>query len=447
MKLRDYQSECIEILKKNKKRQLIQLPTGSGKTIIFLKYLSENSKEALIVVPTLDLKYQIYENALNFYHKSEIFVKEDNNKYTATRLYIVVAPSLSSKTFRQFIYSRQLDHIIIDEAHKSLCKTYIDFLDFYEEFNLINGSNLKLIGFTATPERLDRKSLLDVFDEITYKKNIYDLIIDGYLCDVKCYRIQTKDKIETANKTSDFRLIEIKNLDNYSRNKLIYDTYFQNCLGKKTLIFCISVSHAEKIAKYLRDEKGIKAFHISGDQSIKHRKEVLQKFKCGQIEVLTNCQLLTEGFDEPSIECLIIARPTKSKSLYCQMIGRGVRKFLNKEVCTVYELTDNAHKICTFNVAADDTKENSFKREYKNGVLLTELHKEISEISLSDYVLEKHEIDILSTFQDFLESKGILNCQKKKLEEYAINYFDPIDMYTASFLLFIKRLKIKYGFN
>jgi len=443
MQLRDYQKECIEILNEDRKRQLIQLPTGSGKTFIFLSYLSKSSKQALVVVPTLDLQYQVYEEALRFYHKDEIFLKKESSKFKEARLYILVAKSLPSEKVKDFFAGQELDHIVIDEAHKALSSVYMDFLSFYDKIN----PEYKLLGFTATPERLDRKSLLEIFGELTYKKNIYDLIMAGYLCDVRCFRIQTKHKIESDNKIGDFRPIEIKNLDNYSRNKLIYDTYFENCLGKKTLIFCVSVSHATKIAEYLRKEKGVRAFHISGDQSMKHRKEVLAKFKTGEIEVVTNCQLLTEGFDEPSIECLIIARPTKSKALYCQMIGRGVRKFPNKKLCNVFELTDNAHKICTFNVAADDSKDASFKREYENGVRLTQLHKEIVEISLSDYVLEKHEVNLISNFQEFLESKGLLACQKKKLETLGINYFQPINMYDAAFLIFIEKLKEAYGIN
>lgn len=442
MKLRDYQEECLEVMKQNGNKQLIQLPTGSGKTFIFLKYLRDNSKKALIVVPTLDLQHQTYESALNFFHKSEIFLKDDRNKYFDAKIYIVVAPSLSSEKFRKYIVSQDLDHIIIDEAHKSLCNNYLNFLELYENYN----SDFKLIGFTATPERLDRQSLLKVFDKITYKKNIYDMIKDGYLCDVKCFRIHTKNKIESNNKMGDFQPIEIKNLDNASRNHLIYKAYTENCIGKKTLIFCISVEHSQKIAAHLKKEYGIKALSIDGRKSIEERKRILLAFKTGEIDVLTNCQLLTEGFDEPSIEAMIIARPTKSKSLYCQMIGRGVRKFLNKEVCEVYELTDNAHKICTFNVAADDKKDSSFKREYKDGIRLTDLHREISEISLSDYILEKSEVNLISTFEDYLNSEGLLESQIKKLQEKNIEYMHPINFLQAEFLLFLQRLKEKYGY-
>ncbi len=442
MKLRDYQLECIDILKKND-RQLIQLPTGSGKTVIFLKYLRENSNQALITCPTLDLQEQIYQSALNFYHKDEICLKNKDYKFKKSTLTIIVAPSLNSETNREFLKSQKFDHIVIDEAHRALCKTYEDFLEFYSEIN----PNFKLIGFTATPERLDKKNLLKLFHKLTFERNIYEMIMQGYLCNIESFRIKTKDKITTNSKSNDFKTIELKHLDNYSRNALIYKTYFENCLDKKTLIFCLSVEHAEKIADYLRKEKGISAHHISGKQTIAHRKQIIQEFKSGKIKVLTNCQLLTEGFDEPSIESIIIARPTRSKALYCQMLGRGTRKFPGKTICSLYELTDNCHRICTFNVAADESKENNFIRHYRDGIKLTELRKEIENISLNDFVLEKEKINIISDFSSYLASQGLLDVQKKKLNELSINYMNPINLLQASFLLFIQELKRKYGYN
>src|SRR5665213_2108298 len=135
MELRDYQEECIEVLKSEKMEQLIHLPTGSGKTIIFLKYLSQSSQEALIVVPTLDLQNQVYESALFFYHKDEIYLKTDRNKIKPAKIYILVANSLNSEKMVEYFASRILDHIIIDEAHRSLSSTYEKFLNFYKTVN------------------------------------------------------------------------------------------------------------------------------------------------------------------------------------------------------------------------------------------------------------------------------------------------------------------------
>lgn len=442
MELRNYQEECLEEMKHHKK-QLIQLPTGSGKTIIFLKYLRENSKKALIVCPTLDLQEQIYISALNFFHKDEISHNTLKRSNGIEKIFIVVAPSLNNEENRSILLDLKLDHIIIDEAHRAMSATYQKFLDFYSEF----GTPFKLIGFTATPERLDRKPLLKLFEKITYQKTLYDMIHQGYLCDIESYKIKTKEIIHSKGRNEDFSQIELKNLDNYSRNSLIYKTYFENCLDKKTLIFCISIDHAEKIAKYLREEKGIAAHHIHGRQSFTQRQMLLSKFKSGEIKVLTNCQLLTEGFDEPSIESIIIARPTRSKSLYCQMIGRGTRKFPGKNICTLFELTDNTHRICTFNLAADDTKDENFIRDYRDGIKLSELKNEIEEISLSDFIIEKEKIILIDDFSSYLASHGILEIQKKKLSEKNIPYMYPTNLLQASFLLFKQSLREKYGYN
>ncbi len=440
IELRNYQTECIEEIKKHD-TQLIQLPTGSGKTIVFLKYLSENSEKALIVCPTIDLREQIYESALSFYSKHDI-CKRENNRFKDAKIYILVAMSLNNEIVREYLSSQKLEHIVIDEAHRSQSKTYYNFIEYYRRKN----ANFKLIGFTATPERLDKKPLLEIFKTITYKKNIYELINEGYLCNVKAYRIKTKEVIKSKGGVGDFQISEIRNLDNYSRNSLIYKTIEENCVGKKTLIFCLSIDHAEKIADYLKSEKKISAYHISGKQSESERKKILLDFKNGKIQILTNCQLLTEGFDEPSIECIIIARPTRSKALYCQMIGRGTRKFLGKKNCELYELTDNCHRICTFNVACDEDKDERFIRNYKDGVSLTDLHKEIEKISLKDFVLDKQEIPLISDFSQFLEQQGILVSQKKSLDELEIKPVGSLNLLQASFVLFKHKLRVKYGF-
>jgi len=276
IQLRDYQKECLEEIHKHKK-QLIQLPTGSGKTIIFLSYLRKFSKKCLIIVPTIDLKYQVYESAMNMFHPSEIFIRDKDDDYKEALLTIVVAQSLRSNIFRDFVKNQKFDHIVIDEAHKAFSSLYMQFLNFYDDY----FNAYKLTGFTATPERPDKKPLLQIFQKFTYKKSIYELIEKKHLCNIKCFRIFTKNSLNSDAKYADFKMVELKNLDNYSRNKLIYDTYFENCIGKKTLIFCISVDHAEKIADYFRKEKGVKAQHISGLQSISHRKNILEKFRSG----------------------------------------------------------------------------------------------------------------------------------------------------------------------
>lgn len=443
--MRDYQKECLQVIREHFKKndkQLIQLPTGAGKTWIFCEYLSLYSQKALIICPTKELKEQILNTAKQFDIKSISDKPRDKNKN-----HVITTASLSYGSTLAILKNNKYDHIVIDEAHHSQCITVKRFLGYLD-------CNFKLLGCTATPERLDRQSLLDIFHDLTYKKSIYDLISNGFLADIIAYRIKTGQDIAKRG-SYDFRLIELKNLDNDSRNELIYKTYLENCIDKKTLIFCISVEHCIRISDYL-NKQNIKSGYIHGHMKKIERKDILKRFKTGEIQVLTNCQLLTEGFDEPTIEAIIIARPTASKSLYCQMIGRGLRKTKTKEVCYLYELTDNNFKICTFNVTCD--KECTFQKEYKPGIKFTELYRQIENMDMDSVLFKKEKIDLFSSNNklkgnaiDILKSKfykyKATDYQKWWLNFYEIKYTEEINFLEAAFLIWKQEIKDKYYGN
>jgi superfamily II DNA or RNA helicase len=440
--LRDYQIECIEKIKetfKNNDKQLIQMPTGSGKTFIFINYLKQNSKSSLIICPSHELREQIIYWS-KFFGLSPISDKIDPKKHGINH-YVITAASLNYDVNSDFLLKKGFDHIIIDEAHRAQAATYKKFLSKIE-------FDYKLLGCTATPERLDNKSLLEIFDKISYEKNIVDMINDGHLCDLKAFRIKTNCKI--LSKHSDFIPVELKYLDNETRNEMIVKTYEDNCKDLKTIIFCLSIEHSKKISKILCD-KGYKAASIYGNMSYPERSKILRKYKDGEIQVLCNCQLLTEGFDEPSIQSIIIARPTKSKSLYCQMIGRGVRNFEGKDFCYLYELTDNCHNICSFNTAAG--KENDFSFEYPNGISLTKLQLEVNKLMIEDIILDKQDLNIFSseydsncknfnkTFYDMPATKS----QLEKLKEISLLPKDwDINFLEASFILWKEKMIKNY---
>ena len=265
--MRDYQKECIEVIHNHFKthdRQIIQLPTGSGKTWIFCEYLSKYSNKALIICPSIELKEQILDTAKRFNIKSISDNPRDNNKN-----HVVTSAVLSYENTRKILFSKNYDHIVIDEAHHANSKTYTEFLS-----SLINKP--KILGCTATPERLDGKSLLDVFETLTYKKNIYELIKNGFLADILAYRIKTNQDIAKRG-SSDFRATELRILDNESRNNLIYKTFKENCRDKKTIIFCISVEHCIKISDYLKSQ-GVNSAYIHGKMNNKKRQEIATRY-------------------------------------------------------------------------------------------------------------------------------------------------------------------------
>ena len=316
MILRDYQLDCLNTIEenfKNRKSQLIQLPTGAGKTLIFLSYIKQNSLKSLILCPTRDLITQVETMSSNLFNQCE------------KNITVKTFHSINFQKSHDEIFSQNFDLIVIDEAHHSECKTIQRFLKTYRKAY----KPCKILGVTATPERADEKSLLKTFDKLTFSKDIFWMIKNNYLCDIEAYRIKTNQTFNDSIQNSDFCPNFLKVLDNDSRNSLIYKTFVENCSNKKTIIFCININHCEKIAQFFQ-KNSIKSSAIHGGLTKNAREKILSDFRSGDIQVLTNCQLLTEGFDEPSIEAIIIAKPTRSKSLYSQMIGRGLRTFPKK---------------------------------------------------------------------------------------------------------------------
>lgn len=343
--LRPYQNECISSIRQTFKKedfQLIQLPTGAGKTVVFWDYISKYCKSALIVVPSVHLAEQVEEASKHFIHPSLLSAKIGRRRDVIIKPYHIVSSMgiLRQKSLDE-LNQHEFDVMVIDEAHKARAQ---NFERTIPKLTCVK----KVLGVTATPYRTDQKSLLTIFKSLTYKKNLMELIKEGYLCDLKGIRIQTQIALVNDSKGSDFAATSLyKQLNKKARNDLIVEIYSKHCANKKTLIFCINIAHTEEIAHLLKG-KGIKAQAIHGKMPLNQRSQILKDFRDGKIEVLTNAQLLTEGFDEPSIEALILARPTKSRVLYMQMIGRGTRTYPGKKFCIVIDIADSYQLLCSF---------------------------------------------------------------------------------------------------
>ena len=443
MKLRPYQSSCLKTIKKvfkDRKRQLIQLPTGAGKSLIFLKFLKDSSKKSLIVVPTIDLVEQISESALHFFKEDDILTGEQITEFTnAKTLTIVTSRSLSSKCKKRWFSKQKFDHIVMDEAHRAYCPTFLNFLKGYEKLK----SQPYVLGCTATPERLDKKSLLDIFGMLSYDIDFKFLIERGFLCDIEAFRIKTEIDLDIKKiGKGDIAKVDLKKFDMDSRNQIILSTYLENCTKRKTLIFCVSIEHCDHLSTLFKS-KGIKAESIHGKLTKNKRQQIIKDFKSGKISVLCNCQLLTEGFDEPSIEDIIIARPTFSKSLYCQMIGRALRPNKGKKIARLYELTDNNHDICRFDVSCDTDDDTRF--EYTNGTKLSELKKQKDLVSLQNFVIKKEKFLLFDSYEELFKNAKATKFQKNILMERGINFWEPITFHEAAFLLWYEDLKEHYG--
>lgn len=228
------------------------------------------------------------------------------------------------------------DYLIVDEAHHAAADTYQKVLSYFKPaFTL---------GLTATPERTDdNKVILDIFKNTAHKLDIQTAVEIGELVPIRCIRIHTNidlTKVRFNSVQYNIRDLESK-IYVPERNRLIVDTWLQYVRDKRTVVFCASVKHAEQIAG-LFWEAGVRAVSVSGGMKQSERKEFQDKFVSREIQVLCACDLLNEGWDCPEIEVLFMARPTMSKVLYTQQLGRGMRLYEGKESLMVFDFVDNA---------------------------------------------------------------------------------------------------------
>lgn len=225
---------------------------------------------------------------------------------------------------------------MIDEAHHAAANSYKSILSYFKpDFTL---------GLTATPHRMDGEDLLKIFQNIGHKLDLKEAVEIGELTPIRCIRVDTNIDLSDVRINGikyNYRDLESK-LFIPDRNKVIVDTYIDIVKDKKTVIFCASVSHSETIANMLKEKK-INAEAISGQTSEKKRKKILSEYEFGDINVLCACDLLNEGWDSPKTEVLFMARPTLSKTLYLQQLGRGMRISEGKDHVMVFDFIDNAN--------------------------------------------------------------------------------------------------------
>jgi superfamily II DNA or RNA helicase len=341
MKLRPYQEEALtsinSFIQNDVKRQLVVLPTGAGKTVIFthLPQYIDNALPMLILAHREELLTQAKEKLE--WSNPDLTVEIEQADKHAGQVDVVIAsvPTLgrdSSDRIKKFS-PEYFKTIVVDEAHHAAAPSYRRILDYF-------NSSLTL-GVTATPQRSDNTRLTDVFDEIVYYKTIVDLIEEGWLSRIVGYRIKTDTDIsEVQTREGDYVSSQLEDTINTpERNAIIVASYMEICNNSKAIAFCAGVQHAHDLATSFQ-QASIKAEVIVGSTPSEERHQILARFASGETRVLVNVGVLTEGFDEPSVEAIILARPTRSTLLYTQIVGRGTRLFEGKEHCKVLDFAD-----------------------------------------------------------------------------------------------------------
>lgn len=324
MNLYPYQKKIyLDALKEFKERDslMIVVPTGGGKTVIFSHLIKTLGLKTLIVAHTRELINQC-EKTLRILNvkNAEVFTIQ--------------------KCYKNIDKIDEYDFLVIDECHRSCSISYIKLIEKFK--------GKKLLGVTATPFRSDGQWLMDIYGKKLSPLSLIDMIEVDLLCDFEGYRVRTDCSLKGVSHASgDFiasRLASVINVKN--RNELIVREYKKIAPGEKSLCFTVNIAHAKELTQEFLNA-GISCAAVHGEISRTSRDRRIEEFKNGDLQVLVSCQILTEGFDEPSISCLLMARPTLSKVLYMQMIGRGSRIYPGKKICKVIEFTDNQYDVCS----------------------------------------------------------------------------------------------------
>jgi ATP-dependent helicase IRC3 len=240
--------------------------------------------------------------------------------------------------------------IVIDEAHHAVAESYRHILEELGSFCAGWRGAPLTVGFTATPERADKVGLGQVWQKIVYQQSMLDMITTGYLSDLRAMRITLKADLDQVHtRGGDFIDGELESaLLNADAPEHIVAAYQRHASGRKALVFTPTVRMAHCVTEAFRDA-GIAAEALDGTTPLGERRDILHRLHNGETKVVANCAFLTEGFDEPSVDCIVIARPTKSKPLYIQMVGRGTRTYPGKADCLVLDVVGvtKRHSIIT----------------------------------------------------------------------------------------------------
>ena len=337
LELREYQQEALDALKTMREQQetiaLLYQATGTGKTVTAVLDAKAVGGRTLFVAHTMELVNQAFETFRRIWPEASAGKFSDGIHDTDSQ---VICGSIQSIAINLELFRDDaFDYIIIDEAHHAEADSYKKVLAYFKpKFTL---------GLTATPERADNINILDIFKNTAHKLDIQTAVEIGALVPVRCIRIRTN--IDMTKVRFNSVQYNIRELDNVicvtERNKLIVSTWLDFVRDKRTVVFCASVKHAELIAELFKDA-GVTAAAVQGSMKTSERKEVLAKFASGELKVLCACDLLNEGWDCPETEVLFMARPTMSKVLYTQQLGRGMRTAPGKDHLMVFDFVDNA---------------------------------------------------------------------------------------------------------
>lgn len=382
IRLKNYQKKALHEININYangiKSQLLIMATGTGKTVVFCEFIKELisvNKKVLVLVHRDELINQA-ERRLKLHTNEPFGIEKAERKANNENIVLASVQTLKGKRLKKFAKD-YFDAIIIDECHRSTANSYMTVRKHFNKSHVL--------GVTATPERQDDLKITKRhFQKIAFTYNILDAIKEGNLSNIKVWRVESEQDISGVKSNSDDldqkELAKI--LDNKEYIEFIYKTIQEKASNKKIMVFMPSVKLSDKLCDFL-NSKGIQSFSVSSNTPLEKRQEVLDDYRTGKIQVLSNYNIFTEGFDEPSIDCVIMARPTKSLIFYSQALGRMTRLFHGKEYGMFIDIgfINGNHKISNiFNLIDIDNKYIPYLKDAISNLKGTDLINAYSEL-------------------------------------------------------------------
>ncbi len=407
MELRPYQEEAKTAIfnqwESGNARTLLVLPTGCGKTIVFAKVTEECVREGERVLILAHRGELLQQAADKIAKTTGLFCATEKAEQSCLGSWFrVVVGSVQTmmreSRLRQFA-KEYFDTIIIDEAHHCITDSYQNILNHFDK--------AKVLGVTATPDRGDMKNLGSIFQSLAYEYTLQKAIKEGYLTPIRAQTIPLKlDLSGVGIQGGDFKTADLGcALDPYLYQ--IANEMKKYCVGRKIVVFLPLVKTSQKFRDILK-EKGFRAVEVNGES--KNRAEILKGFEEGIYDVLCNSMLLTEGWDCPNVDCIVVLRPTKVRALYAQMVGRGTRLHPGKEYLLLldflwhterHELCHPAHLICE----NDEVAERMTKNLEESGMAID---LEEAERTASQDVIAQREESLANQLREMKNRKGRL---------------------------------------
>jgi superfamily II DNA or RNA helicase len=340
--LRDYQEACLSAIEKNlikeMRDQLIILPTGAGKTIIFSELIRRKKLKTLIIAHRLELLEQAKAKLKLVAPDIESGVFCSSRKELGKQVTIASIQSASSSKNKELFLKEDFELLIIDEAHHAAARTYLELMDFlgFKQLDKVRNNKAStsgiVLGFTATAKRGDRKALKRIFDTIAYELKLEELVKRGFLARPKGLHVTVDIDLEDVQTVmGDYKKLSLRKvMTSGPAREIVAKTIKKFASDRKGIVFSCDIEHAELLQEDI-ENGGFTCEVVHSAISLDRRKKALKDFSEGNVQFLINPMILTEGFDCPLADCMINAAPTQNKPLYIQKAGRVLRLHPEKE--------------------------------------------------------------------------------------------------------------------